>query len=41
MYNLDPTNLFWLVGGAVVLVVVLGDFDWKRKLFRRHGEKNL
>lgn len=41
MYNLELANIFWLVAGAIVLVVVLGDFDWKRKLLRRHGEKNL
>lgn len=38
-YNLDPTNILWLIGGAIALVAVLGDSDWKRKLFRHHGEK--
>lgn len=38
-YNLDPYNFFWLIGGAIVLLVVLGDFDWKRKLLETHHER--
>lgn len=38
-YNLDPTNFFWLIGGAVFVVAVLGDFDWKRKLLETHHER--
>lgn len=38
-YNLDPTNIFWLVGGAIVLVVVMLDTEWKRRLFETYAEK--
>lgn len=28
------------LGAATAILVVLLDTDWKRKLLRRHGEKN-
>jgi hypothetical protein len=39
-YNLDPSKFLWLFGGAIALVAVLLDTDWKRRLFRHHGEKS-
>lgn len=41
MYDLSPENYFYLIGGGILLFVVLLDTDWKRKLLKRFGEKNL
>lgn len=39
MYNNDPSNYLWMIGVAILVVVLLLDTDWKRRLFETHAEK--
>ncbi|WP_339730648.1 hypothetical protein [uncultured Pseudomonas sp.] len=39
MYNNDPSNYLWMIGVAILVVVLLLDTDWKRRLFETYSEK--
>ncbi len=39
MYNNDPSNYLWMIGVAILVVVLLLDTDWKRRLFETYPEK--
>lgn len=39
MYNLDPNNFYWLIGGTILFVALGLDWDWKRRLFETYDEK--